>query len=141
MYKGQFPSAGVFGVVRKYMLTVSDSVKDVKKERNAMEKSPCLTCTRVKNPGDCENKNCRVWREWFLTSWDSVRNYPRLKMESSHAGPESISIGGNQYVLPHRMREYLEKDPCENCLCPKDLCTSPCPSRRAWLEAKKEASV
>lgn len=37
--------------------------------------SPCLTCTRVKNPGSCENKTCRVWSEWFLTRWGYIHDF------------------------------------------------------------------
>lgn len=38
-----------------------------------MEK-PCLTCTRVKDPVKCDNKECRVWREWWLQKWKEIRN-------------------------------------------------------------------
>lgn len=37
--------------------------------------SPCLTCTRVKNPGDCENKNCRIWSVWFLKNWEQIHKF------------------------------------------------------------------
>ena len=36
-------------------------------------KSPCLNCTRVKDPKNCENKNCPVWREWFIRRWEEMR--------------------------------------------------------------------
>ena len=39
--------------------------------------SPCLTCTRVKDPGNCENKQCKVWREWWLKKWEEIRNGKR----------------------------------------------------------------
>ena len=35
---------------------------------------PCLTCTRVKDPANCENKSCQTWREWFLKKWGELRN-------------------------------------------------------------------
>ena len=35
---------------------------------------PCLTCTRVKNPKNCENKNCQEWREWFIKKWSELHN-------------------------------------------------------------------
>ena len=38
-------------------------------------KSPCLTCTRVKAPENCENKCCRVWQNWFLARWDRMHGY------------------------------------------------------------------
>ena len=30
---------------------------------------PCTTCRRVPKPNNCENKSCKVWREWFLQKW------------------------------------------------------------------------
>lgn len=39
------------------------------------EKSPCRSCTRVKDPGNCENKCCRVWNQWFLKSWADIHGY------------------------------------------------------------------
>ncbi len=42
---------------------------------NKNVQSPCLTCTRVKNPGDCENKNCRVWSDWFLSRWSQIHGF------------------------------------------------------------------
>lgn len=41
-------------------------------------KNPCLTCTRVKDPHNCENKNCREWREWFVRKWEELR-MPQLR--------------------------------------------------------------
>lgn len=35
---------------------------------------PCLTCTRVKDPDNCEIKSCKVWREWFIQIWEKMRN-------------------------------------------------------------------
>lgn len=37
--------------------------------------SPCKGCTRVKNPGDCENKCCSVWRNWFLRQWKQINGF------------------------------------------------------------------
>lgn len=36
--------------------------------------SPCLTCTRVKDPIDCEIKSCKEWREWWLKRWEALRS-------------------------------------------------------------------
>lgn len=36
-------------------------------------KSPCLACTRVKDPEECENKQCKAWRDWFIRRWEEVR--------------------------------------------------------------------
>ena len=39
--------------------------------------SPCVNCTRVANPGDCENKNCKLWKTWFLRRWAAIYGYGR----------------------------------------------------------------
>ena len=70
--------------------------------------SPCLTCTRVPNPRNCENKQCRLWQRWFLARWNLIHTWPRTT------------------------------DPCKGCLCPRDLCATPCRRKVTWLEAKEE---
>ena len=37
-------------------------------------KNPCLTCTKVQDPKNCENKSCKEWREWFIQAWEKLRN-------------------------------------------------------------------
>lgn len=37
--------------------------------------SPCEGCTRVVNPDGCENKNCKVWKVWFLHRWAQIYRY------------------------------------------------------------------
>lgn len=37
--------------------------------------SPCVGCTRVSNPSGCENKNCKVWKAWFLRRWAGIYAY------------------------------------------------------------------
>ena len=32
-------------------------------------KYPCEACVRVQSPERCDNKECAVWRRWFLQSW------------------------------------------------------------------------
>ena len=39
--------------------------------------SPCLGCTRVSDPGDCENKTCKAWKAWFLRRWAGIHAYGR----------------------------------------------------------------
>lgn len=39
--------------------------------------SPCLSCTRVENPDGCENKNCKLWKTWFLRRWNAIYGYGR----------------------------------------------------------------
>lgn len=100
--------------------------------------SPCLSCTLVADPRDCDNKNCQPWRKWFLHRWEQIHNYPRAHMEHAELKPVGVNVGGTHYAAPHQTRQYLNNDPCQACLCPKDLCSSPCRVKRAWEEAKQE---
>lgn len=106
-----------------------------------MNASPCLGCARVADPRACENKQCKVWSRWFTQKWDELRRLPRLQMERAEKVPEGVVIGGQRYALPHRVRSYLENDPCGNCLCPKDLCKPPCRVKRDWLKAREDTMV
>ena len=101
--------------------------------------SPCLRCTRVSDPRACENKGCRVWQQWFLERWALIHAYPRRAYEATALEPAGVVVGGHHYESPHRVRAYLQADPCQSCLCPKDLCTQACHIKRTWLEAKGEA--
>lgn len=84
-----------------------------------MEKrvSPCVSCSRVLDPEACENKNCKAWRCWFIARWDQLRT----------------AMGGEQVA-----RGYLDADPCEGCLCPRELCPADCQVKAAWEEAKRQ---
>ncbi len=100
--------------------------------------SPCLTCTRVPYPEECENKNCRPWRQWFTDQWEMIRAYPYYQKENGKAESVGVSVGGNRYAHPLQVQAYLKEDPCRKCSCPKNLCTGPCRIRRAWKKANKE---
>lgn len=39
------------------------------------EKSPCEGCTRVCDPAGCDNKNCKLWKAWFLRRWGMIYGY------------------------------------------------------------------
>ena len=99
-------------------------------------KKPCLNCRRVDDPLACDNKCCKVWQKWFCESWDRLRRQPRLSREAKpvRAGTD---IGGVRYALPHQVDDYLDRDPCEGCLCPRDLCGIPCRVKRDWLRTKE----
>lgn len=101
-------------------------------------KSPCLKCTRVKNPRDCEEKNCKAWRSWFIETWDAQRMQFRLAREHLALEKEGENIGGIRYALPHRVHSYLENDPCKGCMSPRDLCRVPCKVKRNWVRAREE---
>lgn len=96
------------------------------------EPSPCLSCTRVRAPENCENKHCKPWQAWFSQRWSLIHRYPREKMEQAELKPVGVKVGGRVYAAPHQVEVYRKNDPCKECLCPKDLCASPCPLRRAW---------
>jgi hypothetical protein len=102
-----------------------------------MMKKPCISCTRVTDPENCEDKRCQAWQRWFTDAWDQLRRQPRLSMETHPKKPEGMVIGGVRYALPHRVKGYLQKDPCDGCLCPRDLCTLPCRVKRDWDQAWK----
>ena len=106
-----------------------------------MNVSPCLRCSRVADPAACEDKNCVAWRKWFVGKWDEMRIAPRLAVEHRPKEPEGVVIGGVRYALPHRVRSYLEKDPCRDCLCPRDLCVLPCRMKRDWLQAREDTLI
>lgn len=103
--------------------------------------SPCLYCTRVKDPVNCENKNCKVWQKWFLSRWELIRGYPRQAMDQIPLKPVGIPLGGHTYCHPSQRRAYIQNDPCKTCKCPRDLCTVPCRLRRAWDEAKGDIRI
>ena len=103
--------------------------------------SPCLRCSRVADPAACENKNCVQWRRWFTQKWDDMRLVPRIEAERRPKETEGVVIGGVRYALPHRVRGYLDKDPCRDCLCPRDLCALPCRVKRDWLKAWEDTMV
>ena len=100
--------------------------------------SPCLTCTRVPNPRNCENKQCRLWQRWFLARWNLIHTWPRAVMDREDFRPGGVAVGGSLYAHPDEVRRYLATDPCKGCLCPRDLCATPCRRKVTWLEAKEE---
>ena len=103
-------------------------------------KSPCFTCTRVREPHNCESKLCKEWQAWFIDRWDAMRANVRAQMENAPLNDLGIPLGGQRYVSPHRVLEYRTQNPCQRCLSPKDLCHSPCPAKSAWLEVQRGVS-
>ena len=99
-------------------------------------KSPCLHCTRVKDPSNCENKTCKEWQAWFIDRWETMRANIRADLDQAPVVEHGVPLGGNRYASPHRVRESLSKDPCKTCYCPKDVCTTPCQLKIAWSERK-----
>ena len=38
-----------------------------------MKSKPCDSCTKVRDPLDCEYKKCKEWETWFLDRWERLR--------------------------------------------------------------------
>ena len=106
-----------------------------------MKKCPCHSCTRVKNPRNCEEKGCKVWKDWFIETWDRQRMQFRLAREHMAVEMEGENIGGVRYALPHRVHNYLETDPCSRCLSPRDLCKVPCKVKRNWTYNREKLRI
>ena len=101
--------------------------------------SPCLHCTRVRDPQNCENKNCKPWREWFFAQWEQTRKLYRKGMDYT-TQKQGIPLGGQRYCSPHRVTEYLQTDPCEVCKLPGELCDKPCQQKIQWEQVHKEVA-
>lgn len=102
-----------------------------------MKLSPCMRCTKVPDPGACDNKDCAAWRKWYIGRWNDMRFSLRGGMEKVKREPVGVCIGGQFYAQPHIVRNYLRNDPCRECLCPRDLCALPCAVKRSWLAARE----
>lgn len=76
--------------------------------------SPCVACRRVAEPEKCDNKLCKPWQQWFLASWEELR---------AAAGVTGQAAAG---------------DPCESCVCPRELCIAPCREKVRWEEGVRE---
>lgn len=101
--------------------------------------SPCLHCTRVKDAQNCENKNCKPWRQWFLERWEYTRRLYRKGMDQC-SGKPGVPLGGRRYCQPHQITAYLQEDPCQRCKLPRDLCHTPCKLRTQWEAVQKEVT-
>ena len=98
--------------------------------------SPCSECTRVKDPQNCENKQCKEWQAWYIDRWETMRKNVRAQMDDAPLLDLGVPLGGQRYISPHRIREYCSEDPCSRCLYPKDSCHFPCPSKLAWASVQ-----
>lgn len=99
--------------------------------------SPCLRCTRVPDPESCGDKNCQLWQKWYIDRWNRLRLQARQAMEGVTPEPVGVRLGGRRYAAPHETQAYLGADPCDACLCPRDLCVTPCRIRRDWEQARE----
>lgn len=102
-----------------------------------MKLSPCTHCTKVPDARQCNNKDCAPWRRWYLEQWENMRAQVKENTQLKSQGQEGCSIGGVRYALPHRVKGYLDTDPCRGCMCPKELCLVPCAVKRRWQSARQ----
>ena len=61
--------------------------------------SPCGYCTRVSDPRECENKNCMLWRKWYIDRWDTMRAAIRVRMDAPGV-PVGVCVSGTYYAAP-----------------------------------------
>ena len=101
--------------------------------------SPCVNCSRVPDPDSCMDKNCLLWQRWFIARWDALRH--RGWVVTDRTDPVGVPLGGRHYAAPHEVEAYFRNDPCESCLCPRELCDTPCRMKRGWEENRKEVGV
>lgn len=65
------------------------AVRQKKREKKVeKDQSPCLTCTRVKDPRNCGSLRCSEWREWYSDQWKRFNNYYKKYQEKK--GTEEI---------------------------------------------------
>ena len=102
--------------------------------------SPCLHCTRVRDPKNCENKTCKDWQAWFIDRWNTMRAHVRSEIGTAAMKEEGVPLGGYRYPSAHQLPQYLQTDPCSTCPCPKDACHTPCPVKAAWDETQREVN-
>lgn len=54
------------------------------------EVRPCKTCTRTKDPINCGNRNCPDWIDWFIRSWDELREILKGYIQEDKDVEESV---------------------------------------------------
>ncbi|MBO5050547.1 MAG: hypothetical protein J6C41_09030 [Oscillospiraceae bacterium] len=57
--------------------------------------NPCKNCTRVQNPADCENKQCRVWQQWFLGRWEDIHGYYQKHQQEEKEKKDELETGSH----------------------------------------------
>ena len=102
--------------------------------------SPCVNCTRVKDPKNCENKLCKDWQAWFIQRWDTMRKQLCVDAAAAPIQEVGVPLGGYLYASPHRVRDFLEKNPCHSCLYPTDQCHMPCKTKLEWHKMQREVN-
>lgn len=102
---------------------------------------PCRNCYQVADPVACENKDCKLWRAWFIAHWNELRKRAQKLVEMEAERSQGIPLGGRHYYHPDYLKRYFEKDPCKVCYLAQCRCEEPCGLRRNWENAKEEAGL
>lgn len=71
------------------------------------KESPCVNCRRVPDHRQCENKDCKAWRMWFINRWEQIRQMYQT-----------------------------EQNPCKSCHFPEELCFEKCDRKILWEEGE-----
>ena len=79
MFRVLSPALGALAAAAKYFIPAHSCATDVRRRNCAMvtKEYPCTGCTRVLNPEACENKNCKIWKAWFLRHWAAIYGFGR----------------------------------------------------------------
>ena len=140
MFRAVSPRGGVCGAERNFLPPAQMYATVVLERSGAIMKeriSPCVGCGRVADPENCADKTCRLWQGWFLEKWEQTRQAIRQLKEEPGA-MAGVNVGGVCYAAPDQVRSFLDKDPCDSCCCPKELCQNTCRKRRLWEKCHKE---
>ena len=109
-------------------------------EHVGQKQSPCLSCQRVRDPANCENKLCNEWRSWWIGRWECMRMTVKAIANGRGIQGNPISVGGTKYHHPDRTRDFLLVDPCLQCPWRDGLCQSTCDTKQIWIETKERSN-
>ena len=71
--------------------------------------SPCLACTRVRDPKNCENKLCREWQAWFIDRWEAMRTSIMHADCGNSIHADTVSVGAGPCQVKRTWNEEKEK--------------------------------
>lgn len=92
---------------------------------------PCCRCTKVADPGCCENAGCTLWQDYFIKRWNQMRENCRKQMDRIPTEPLGVPLGGFYYAPPHLLRKYRQNNPCKTCVIAPP-CKEKCRRRTLW---------
>ena len=90
--------------------------------------SPCDTCSQCTASNGCE-----AWRIRYLYRQKQINAYAKKIAGRIPTQPREKFL----YEHPDLIRNWIETDPCERCMC-REWCNGSCPRKDAWKKAKEE---